>query len=148
MAGTPSFPHYTSTQEILRSLTNLPGEHVEEVFQGIARMPQISSVVLDCMPRLLSDMFEDSRDVLLSYRGGQAPNRKASKSQCKPPVRGRVTRSNAKAWKEETRTEWCVEEDTNEMTESDEKHTTTPIHESAAKVHKLNIQLQIIGPCH
>ena len=49
MARIPSFPHYTSIQEILRSIANLPGEHVEEVFQGIARMLQVSSVLLDLM---------------------------------------------------------------------------------------------------
>ena len=105
MAGIPSFPYYTSAQEILRSIANLPGEHVKEVFQGIARMPQISSVVLDRMARLLSDMFEDSKGVLLPGRGGQAPNHKASKSQCELLTRGCVTRSIAKASKEEARME-------------------------------------------
>ena len=147
MAKILSFPHYTSAQEILRSIANLSGEHMKEVFQGIARMPQTSSVVLDRMAGLLSDMFKDSRDVLLPSRGGRAPNRKASKLQCKHPARGRVTRSIAKARKEEVRTEGCVEEDTDVRTESEEEHITTPIHESATKVHKLNTQLQFIGTC-
>ena len=58
-----------------------------------------------------------------------------------------VTRSIAKAGKDKTRTEGYVEEDTNEKTEPDEERTTTPIHEPAAKVHKLNTQLQFIGLC-
>ena len=124
MAGIPTFPHDTSTEEILRSIANLPGEHVEEVFQGIARMPQISSVVLDRMAGPLSDKFEDSRDILLPSRGGRAPDRKASKSQFEPPARGRVTRS--RAGKEEARTEGCVEEDNNVRTLSKEERTTTP----------------------
>ena len=69
MTGTTSFSYCTSTQEILRSVANLPGEPVEEVFQSIARMPQISSVVLDRMAKLLSHMFEDSRDVVFFRQG-------------------------------------------------------------------------------
>ena len=42
-------------------------------------MSQISSVVLNHMAGLLSNMFEDFMDVLLSSRGGRAPNPKASK---------------------------------------------------------------------
>ena len=91
--------HYTSAHEILRSIANLLSEHVEEVFQGIARMTQILSVVLNHM--LLSNMFEDSRDVLLPCRGWQTSNREASKSQCEPLARGRVTRFIAKAGKED-----------------------------------------------
>lgn len=49
MAELPSLPHNISAQEILRSVANLPNEHVEEVFQEISRMPQIFSVVLDSM---------------------------------------------------------------------------------------------------
>ena len=140
MAGIPTFMHDNSTKEILRSIANLPGEHVEEVFQGVARMPQISSVVLDRMAGLLFDMFEESRDVLLPSRGGRAPDRKASKSLFEPPARGRVTRS--KAGKEEDRTEGCAEDDNNLKTLSEEERTTTRIHDPAAKVHKLNTKLQ------
>ena len=92
-------------------------------------------------------MFEDSRDILLPSRGGRAPNRKVSKSQCKPPAKGRMTISIAKARKEEARTEGYVEEDTNERTKTNKEHTTIPIHEPAINVHKLNTQLQFIGPC-
>ena len=77
-------------------------------------MSQISSVVLNHMAGLLSNMFEDFMDVLLSSRGGRAPNPKASKSQCEPPARGLVT--IAKIGKEEARMEGDVEEDTNERT--------------------------------
>jgi hypothetical protein len=73
MVGIPSFVHYTSTQEILKFIANLSGAHVEEVFQGIARMPQISSVVLDRILGLSSDMFEDFRDALLLSREDKPP---------------------------------------------------------------------------
>ena len=127
MAGKPSFPRYTSTQEILRSIANLPDEHVEEVFQGTSRMPQISSVVLDRMAGLLSDMFEDSRDVLHPSRGGRAPNRKASTSQYEPPPIGRVTRSITK--------EGGVEEDINKKAECEEERTSSPIQDTITKVN-------------
>ena len=55
MARIPPFPRCTLAQQILRSIANLPDKHVEEVFQGIARMPQISSVVLDRMTNIVSD---------------------------------------------------------------------------------------------
>ena len=135
MAGKPSFQRYTSTQEILRSIANLPDEHVEEVFQGTARMPQISSVVLDHMAGLLSDMFEDSRDVLLPSRGGRAPNRKASTSQYEPPPRGRVTRSITKAGNDGPSMEGGVEEDVNKKAECEEERTSSPIQEPITKVN-------------
>ena len=108
MTRKPPFPWYTSAQEILKFIANFPDEHVEEVFQGTTKMPQISSVVLDRMEGLLSDMFEDSKDVLFLSRGG-APNRKVSTSQCEPLARGRVTRSIAKVGNDGPRTEWGVE---------------------------------------
>ena len=33
----------------------MPDEHVEEVFEGIARMPQISSIILNRMTNIVSD---------------------------------------------------------------------------------------------
>ena len=69
MAEIPSLSHGTYVQEILRSIVNLLGEHVEEVFQRIAIMPQISSFVLECMEGLLSD----SRDVFFRIGDGKHP---------------------------------------------------------------------------
>lgn len=116
MAEIPSFLHHTSAQEILRSVANLSDFDVEEVFLGIGRMPQISSVVLDRMAGLLTDIFEDSRDVLLPCRSG------------------RVTRSSIKAGTEDARTERC-EEDSKVRSESENERTTVPVRQSASKVH-------------
>ena len=63
MAQIPLLSPSSFVYVILRSVANLLGEHVEEVFQGIARMPQISSVVLDLMSRLLFYTFENSKDI-------------------------------------------------------------------------------------
>jgi hypothetical protein len=135
MAGMPAFPRHISSQEILRSIANLPEEHVEEVFQDIARMLAISSVVLDRMSCLLSDMFEDFRDVIFPSRGGRVPNRKPFTSHYKPLPRGRVTRANAKAWKDEARREGGVEEENLQKTESEEERPVSPIQKLHAKVH-------------
>jgi hypothetical protein len=135
MTEIPSFPYHTFAQEILRSIANLSDEHVEEVFQGIARMPQISSVVLDRMVGLLSDIFEDSMDVLLPCRGGQTPNREAPKSPSEHPTKGCVTRSIAKAGKEDARMKMCDEEDTNVRTDSKNKRTMVPVHQHTTLIH-------------
>ena len=66
------------------------------------------------------------------------PNRKPSTSHCKPPPRGRVTRANAKAGKDEARTEGDVEEEASQKTESEEERPASPIHELHAKVHILH----------
>jgi hypothetical protein len=108
---------------------------VEEVFQGIARMPQISNVVLDRMAWLLSDIVEDSRDVLLPCKGGRTPNREAPKLQSEHLGRGHVTRSIAKAWKEDARMERCEEDDSNVRTKSENELTTVPVCQPASKVH-------------
>ena len=50
----------------MRLVANLPEDHVEEVFQGVARMPQISSCVLNRMAHVMSDIFEDSREAPIS----------------------------------------------------------------------------------
>ena len=47
MAQIPPLSPSSFVNVILRFIANLLGKHVEEVFQEIARMPQISSVVLD-----------------------------------------------------------------------------------------------------
>ena len=57
IVGVLLFPCYTSAQEILRSIANFLDECVEEVFQGIARIAPISSVILDRMAGLLSDIY-------------------------------------------------------------------------------------------
>lgn len=54
-------PHTTSVAKIMRLVANLPDDRVEEVFQGVGRMPQITSCVLSRMANLMSDMFEESR---------------------------------------------------------------------------------------
>ena len=141
MAKISSFPHHTSAQKILRFVANLSDEHVEEVFQGIIRMPHISSVVLDCMAWLLSDIFEDSRNVLLPHRGGRTSNRKAPKLQSEHPARGCVTRSIAKAGKEDACTKRFEEEDINVRTESKNECTTVPICQPHQRCTIFNTQL-------
>ena len=51
-----------SVPEIMMLVANLPDERVEEVFQGVARLPQISSHVLNRMTNVMSDMYADSRE--------------------------------------------------------------------------------------
>ena len=63
MGETPTLPPPSSIHAILRSIANLSDLDVKEVFQGMAIMPQISSALLNRMSGLLSDMYEDSRDV-------------------------------------------------------------------------------------
>ena len=69
---------------ILRTVANLLDEHVEEVFRGIARMPQISSVVLDWMSILLFDIFEDSKNVSILGKKRWIPHSDRSKLCCGP----------------------------------------------------------------
>jgi hypothetical protein len=135
MAGMSAFPRHTSSQEILRLIANLPEEHVEEVFQGIARMSAISSVVLDCMSGLLSDMFENFINVLLPNRGGRVPNRKPSTSHYEHLPRGRVTRANAKSMEGWSSHGGGVEEENLQKTESEEERPVSPIQKLLAKVH-------------
>jgi hypothetical protein len=73
MVELPSISHYTFAQEILRSIAKLAGTYVKEVFQSIARMLQISSVVLDRMVGLLSDMFEDSKTFFFRIKEDEPP---------------------------------------------------------------------------
>ena len=54
-------PHTTSVAEIMTLVANLPDARVEEVFQGVGRMPQITSCVLSRMANVMSNMFEESR---------------------------------------------------------------------------------------
>ena len=74
MAQIPPLSPSSFVHVILRSVANLSGEHVKEVFQGIARMPQIWSVVLDQMSRLLFDMFDDSMDVPIPGKRRSTPH--------------------------------------------------------------------------
>ena len=67
---------------ILWSIANLQGKHVKEVFQGIARMLQISSVLLDWMSMLLFDMLEDSKNVPVLDKRRWTPHSGHSKPGC------------------------------------------------------------------
>jgi hypothetical protein len=90
------------------------------------------------MSSLLSDMFIDSRDVLLPSTGGRVPNRKPSTSHCEHLPRGRVTRENAKAWKDGAHTEGDVEEENLQKMKSEEERPASPIQKLYAKVHILH----------
>lgn len=93
------------------------------------------SVVLDRMAGLLSDIFEDSMDVLLLCKGGRTSNREAPKSQSKHCAKDRMTRSIAKAWKEDARTKRYEEEVINVRTQFKNEHTTVLIRQPPSKVH-------------
>lgn len=57
-----------SVPEIMMLVANLPDERVEEVFQGVARLPQISSHVLNRMANVMSDMYADSREAPIPHK--------------------------------------------------------------------------------
>lgn len=54
-----------SVNAILRVVVNLPDVDMERVFQGIARMPPIYSVALEWVSTILTEMFEESMDVIV-----------------------------------------------------------------------------------
>lgn len=89
-------PHTTSIAKIMRLVANLPDDCVEEVFQGVGRMPQITSCVLSRMAKLMSDMFEESRvapvpstrrstrlSVLQTQPSSGHPNKRTTRSRTK-----------------------------------------------------------------
>ena len=57
-----------SVSKIMMLVANLPDERVEEVFQGVARLPQISSHVLNRMANVMSDMYADSREAPIPHK--------------------------------------------------------------------------------
>ena len=71
MAQIPPLLPSSFVHVILRSVANVLSEHVEKVFQGIARMSHTSNFILDQMSGMLSHMFEDSRDVLITAKESQ-----------------------------------------------------------------------------
>ena len=57
-----------SVPEIMMLVAKLPDERVEEVFQGVARLPQISSYVLNRMAIVMSDMYANSREAPILHK--------------------------------------------------------------------------------
>lgn len=82
----------TSVEKIMRLVANLPDNCVEEVFQGIGRMPQITSVALHQMANVLTDIFQESKEAV-------SPQRTSKKDASKQPLstarRKRATKKDA-----------------------------------------------------
>jgi hypothetical protein len=68
--------------ELLRAVAKLQDSEVQELFWEIATLPQISAPVLQRTVALLSDVFEDSRD--LSSDDMIKPPRRSSRLQRTP----------------------------------------------------------------
>jgi hypothetical protein len=79
-------------EEVLRAVANMADAQVEQVFQGISLMPQISSSVLGKMSELFTDLFQHSRD--LSSEEELRPRQKSNR--LKPQTAAIGTRQSAR----------------------------------------------------
>ena len=68
------------------------------------------------MSRLLSDMFEDSRDVPILDMRRSIPHSGHSKPSCGPSSKGHLTRSNARPKKDNLYTGGSGDDNNNERT--------------------------------
>lgn len=133
-----SNPYTTSVDKIMRMVANLPDDRVEEVFQGVGRMPQITSHVLNHMAKVMSDIFEKSREAPIpgrrrstrhSARSTQ-PTKRATRSSTK--LKKKAEDSESSADTEETET---ADEDTeSEQEESAQEQAVVVPPQPKAKV--------------
>ena len=134
MGETPTVPPPSSVHAILRSIANLSNLDVKEVFQGVAIMPQISSALLNRMFGLLSDMYEDSRDVPTPLKRTSVWHSTRSKAQVGQPSIWHVTRSTAKLRNEDAVIEGLGEEDSDKRTESKGEHESPEVQHITTKI--------------
>jgi hypothetical protein len=126
MAQILPLPPSSSVHAIMRSVANLLGKHVEEVFRGIARTLQILNIVLDRISRLMSDMFEDSRDTPILGKRISTLHISHSKPRCRPSSKGHITRFSARPMKKNLYTKGNGVDDNNNMTKLDEELILLP----------------------
>jgi hypothetical protein len=84
-------------EDILREVAKLFDFEVQQVFQDIAMLSQVSTPVLTSTASLLTDIFENSRDV--SNKDLITPPRRSSKLVKTPAAKGtwRLARKKQKA---------------------------------------------------
>jgi len=121
-------PHTASVAKIMRLVANLPDARVEEVFQGIGRMPQITSCVLSRMANLMSDMFEESRvaPVPSTRRSTRLSVLQTQPSSGHPSKRTTRSRTKSKKKASDSETSFDCEE-----TETDDEDSESNQEESA-----------------
>lgn len=123
-------PYTTSVEKIMRLVANLPKDHVEEVFEGVGRMPQITLPVLNRMAKVMSDIFEESREAtIVGTRRSTQKSLLASQSLSK-----RVTRSSLKSKQKAEESEYSTSD---EESETDEEDTELEEEEEAEAVPQL-----------
>lgn len=88
-------PHCTPVEEVLKVVANMADAQVEQVFQGISLMPQISSSVLGRMSELYTDLFQHSRD--LSSEEELRPTRRSNRIKAQTATVGRRQSRRKKA---------------------------------------------------
>ena len=127
-------PRTTSVEKILRLVANLPDDRVAEVFQGVGRMPQITSCVLSRMANLMSDMFEETRvaPVPSTRRSTRLAVQQTRPSSPRPSKQ--TTRSSGKSKKKDSDSEssFASEETKTDDEDSESEEEEFPEEEEAA----------------
>ena len=110
-----------SVEEIVMLVANMPDELVPEVFQQVARLPAISSHVLNRMANVMADMYEQSREApILHKRQSTRQSVRCPKPSNPPSSARRSARINkSKSHSEKTVADSAPSED-DEETESEE----------------------------
>ena len=148
-------PHTTSVEKIMRLVANLPDDRVEEVFQGVGRMPQITSSVLNRMANVMSDMFEESREVPVPSTRRSTRLAVLSTQPSSPRPSKRTTSSSTKSKKKASDSESSFDD---EKTETEDEDTQSEQEESAEeeeaavppqpKAKVFARKLQVLGSKH
>jgi hypothetical protein len=103
--------HSASVEKIMRLVANLPDNCVEDVFQGIGRMPQITSVALHHMANVLTDIFQESREAVSSQRTSKKDASKQPSSTARRKRASKKDVSESEPEDEETEAEFVPEEE-------------------------------------
>jgi hypothetical protein len=124
-------PHTTSVAKIMRLVANLPDARVEEVFQGVGRMPQITSCVLSRMAKVMSNMFEESRVAPVPSTRRSTRLKVLQTQPSSPHPSKRTTRSRTKFAKKPSDSESSFD---GEETETEDEDSESEQEESADEV--------------
>jgi hypothetical protein len=103
----------------MRLVANLSDNRVEKVFQGVARMPQISSHVLNRIANVMSDIFEDSKEApIVEERRSTRQSMRSTQPSSQPSSTRRFARSTRSKLKSKKPIEDSEPSEDNKETES------------------------------